>query len=88
LSLSKRSTTGRPGGGRRGACQDDRPSVGDDLDGVLYDKISPPNVDIELFVEKFLVNVIERRKMRHARVDEQNVDAAVFYPDPIDQRLR
>src|ERR1700730_2977425 len=67
--------------------QDDRTAVRNDRDGVLYEEECAPDVDVELAVVKGLVDLRDRRELGDAGVDEQDVDAAVFGNDLVDQDL-
>src|SRR6202035_827059 len=67
--------------------QYDRAAVRNDRDGVLDQEECALDVDVELAVVKGLVDLRDRRELGDAGVDEQDVDAAVFGLDLVDQDL-
>src|SRR5882724_7006648 len=67
--------------------QDDRAAVRNDRNGVLDQEECALDVDVELAVVKGLIDLRDRRELGDAGVDEQDVDAALFGLDLVDQDL-
>jgi hypothetical protein len=56
--------------------------------GMLDQEVGTSYVHVELRIEEHLIHPIDGGRLRHSRVDEEHVDAAVTSLDLIDQRPR